>query len=166
MTPNITAVRQENVWTVSIDADGPIRAARLTRVSRLPNMPRMSPSSQTREASGPSDPGRSAIAGHLWTVGALVSRWLRPPPAAPSEPFRATVDDPVSGSQPVSGLLHRPVGARRLAVFVHGLGGSPSSTYMSLLAGIAHRLGLASLRLSLRGSRPSRPPQWCPAQVS
>ena len=96
-------------------------------------------------------------AGHLWTVGALLGRGLRPATAPPGLPFVATVDDPVTGPQPVSGRLCRPPGARRLVVLVHGLGGSAESSYMSLLASLGHELGHATLRLSLRGADGSGP---------
>lgn len=106
---------------------------------------------------GPSAASARGVTGHLWTVASLAERRLRPPASPPAERFAGVVMDPVTGEQPVTGLLFRPAGARRIAVLIHGLGGSPESAYMSLLASSAHRSGLATLRLSLRGADGSGP---------
>lgn len=95
---------------------------------------------------------RPEAAGHFWTVAALLGRHLRPPTSPPGERFAGRVVDPVTGVQPVSGFLFRPDGANRLVVLLHGLGGSPQSTYMALLACTAHHMGMATLRLALRGA--------------
>jgi predicted alpha/beta-fold hydrolase len=52
----------------------------------------------------------------------------------------------------LTGQLTRPPGARDLAIFVHGLGGSSESAYMKTAARVATSLGLASLRMNLRGA--------------
>ncbi len=88
----------------------------------------------------------------MWTLAALLRRSLRRPAAPPAVPFEATVEDPVTGPQPVSGYLSRAAGARRLAVLVHGLGGSRDSAYLRALAFAADAMGFATLRLGLRGA--------------
>lgn len=62
-------------------------------------------------------------------------------------------DDPASGRVELSGALSTPPeGTDHLLVLVHGLGGSIESHYMAPAARAATDLGLACLRLNLRGA--------------
>lgn len=93
-----------------------------------------------------------SLSGHFWTLGGLALRTLRPAAPPPSERWKATLDDPDKGPVLLSGVLSRPPAARHLVVLVHGLGGSSESDYMAGAAASAWELGLATLRLSLRGA--------------
>ncbi len=93
-----------------------------------------------------------SFSGHLWTVLPLLQRRAFPPSApAGEEPWQVDFEDPDTGSVRLTGAL---VGTESsaLVVLVHGLGGSISSGYMSKAAATAAALGLASLRLNLRGA--------------
>ena len=92
------------------------------------------------------------LSGHVWTVGALVGRAVVPATPPLSERWATEVADPDMGTVRLSGRLTRPRAAREVAVLVHGLGGSSDSGYMVRAASAASELGLASLRLSLRGA--------------
>jgi predicted alpha/beta-fold hydrolase len=91
------------------------------------------------------------LAAHFWTVWPLVRKRLRPlaPPAG--EAWSLAFDDPHAGEVRLTGRL-TAVDGRRLVVLVHGLGGSIDSTYMIRTARAAEAMGLASLRLNLRGA--------------
>lgn len=93
-----------------------------------------------------------SLGAHLWTLWPLLRPSRGLPPAPPGEPWTTTVDDPVTGRVPLTGVLHRVAGARTVVVLVHGLGGSRDSRYMLPTAGAAAALGLAALRLDLRGA--------------
>ncbi len=92
-----------------------------------------------------------SLAAHGWTVWPLVRRRLRPisPPAG--EPWNVAIDDAVAGRVRLTGCL-AAADRSRLVVLVHGLGGSIDSTYMIRAARSAEAMGLASLRLNLRGA--------------
>ncbi|MCA9536921.1 MAG: alpha/beta fold hydrolase [Myxococcales bacterium] len=95
--------------------------------------------------------------GHLWTLRPYVAHVLRPMAPPPSRHFRAYVADPTRGQVRVTGRLtvpreDVPPSELDLVVAVHGLGGSHRSHYMVELARDAHRLGLACLRVNLRGA--------------
>jgi hypothetical protein len=62
------------------------------------------------------------------------------------------VDDARMGPVRLTGELRAPAGARALVVIVHGLGGSPRSSYCLRAARVAWERGLASLCLALRGA--------------
>ncbi len=91
-------------------------------------------------------------AGHFWTVGALLRRIILPAKPPVSQRWSTTLNDPEAGKVTLSGQLARPTNARDLVVLVHGLGGSSESGYMLSCARSADSLGLASLRLNLRGA--------------
>lgn len=93
-----------------------------------------------------------SLAGHLWTLGGLALRNLRPAAAPPGERWTTTVENPDGVSVALTGVLSSPAGARKLVILVHGLGGSAASDYMASAAAAAWESGLASLRLSLRGA--------------
>jgi predicted alpha/beta-fold hydrolase len=86
------------------------------------------------------------------TIAGYASRWLAPPPIPPAQPWETTLEDRDVGELRLSGELRDPGGARELCLIVHGLGGSPASTYCRLGARAAAARGAASLTLSLRGA--------------
>ena len=90
---------------------------------------------------------------HFWTVyPRLRHHLLRQAPDVATEPWEAVVDDPQRGAVAVRGRLRRPPGSRAAVVLVHGLGGSSQSPYVRSAAATCEELGLATLRLGLRGS--------------
>lgn len=93
-----------------------------------------------------------SAAGHIRTIGALVFRKLFPTAPPPSESWSASFRDLDVGPVAVRGRLSRTGTERDLVILVHGLGGSSESDYMSSAARAARKLGLASLRLNLRGA--------------
>jgi hypothetical protein len=62
------------------------------------------------------------------------------------------VDDARFGSVRLSARLSAPPSANSLLVLVHGLGGSSQSPYLFPATAAAHALGVATLRVSLRGA--------------
>jgi predicted alpha/beta-fold hydrolase len=68
------------------------------------------------------------------------------------EPWESEVADARWGTVRIRGELHAPPHARALVLVVHGLGGSSDSLYVASVAPIAAALGLACLRLNLRGA--------------
>jgi predicted alpha/beta-fold hydrolase len=107
-----------------------------------------------------------ALSGHYWTLRPFVTRkgvnWrlARPlgserramPGIAAPEPWSADVADARWGSVHITGALHAPAGARAVLLVVHGLGGSSDSLYVTSIIPAAAALGLACLRLDLRGA--------------
>ena len=91
------------------------------------------------------------IDNHLWTILPRLRSGLRPPVAPPEVAFDATFDGAL-GPVTLSGRLSVPDDAQDLVVLVHGLGGTSSSDYVVRAAAAAHRIGTASLRVSLRGA--------------
>ncbi len=91
------------------------------------------------------------LAAHGWTVWPLIRRRLRPVSPPAGEPWSVAIDDPVAGRVRLTGSL-RPAASSRLVILVHGLGGSIDSTYMIRSASTADAMGLATLRLNLRGA--------------
>ncbi len=71
-----------------------------------------------------------------------------PPPAVP------WFDDVETDTGPVrlTGWLSVPPNATAVAILVHGLGGSADAHYAVRAASAAHAIGIATLRLSLRGA--------------
>ncbi len=96
------------------------------------------------------------IAGHFNTLGHLVWRQLRPPPAPPSEEWRGLVSDARAGELTLTGrLTTRPSGGPGgpLVLAVHGLGGSAdSSLYLRHVAAAAAERDWSILRINLRGA--------------
>lgn len=90
---------------------------------------------------------------HFWTVFPRLRHHLAPrSPQVATEAWGALVPDPHRGAVAVSGRLRRPPGSRAAVVLVHGLGGSSQSPYVTSAAATCEALGLATLRLDLRGS--------------
>ncbi len=93
------------------------------------------------------------LAAHVWTIAPTFRHMaIRREPAPPSTPWHAQVVDEQAGPITISGQLHRTPGARTAIVIVHGMGGSPESYYCRRTASVADRIGIASLRLALRGA--------------
>jgi len=93
-----------------------------------------------------------AISGHLFTLAPVVQEALRPAGPLPGKPFEAIVHDDKVGDVRVTGFLSALREGAPLLVIVHGLGGSVASPYMGRLARLAHREGLDTLLLNLRGA--------------
>ncbi len=85
----------------------------------------------------------------LWTHAR--DRALRPP-SPPGVTWSGQVPDPRLGTVALSGVLGPSPNADTLAVIIHGLGGSAESNYCRRAAAAARRIGMASLRVSLRGA--------------
>lgn len=77
---------------------------------------------------------------------------VNPPPGPRERPWRAPARDPCFGEVELTGALAPHPRADTVAVIVHGLGGSAESGYCLRAAAAAESLGLASLRLHLRGA--------------
>ncbi len=97
------------------------------------------------------------LAAHAWTVWPVVRRLAGAPPAPPSAPWSIEIADTAVGPVRLTGRLsplagRGDAGPSTLLLLVHGLGGSTESTYMRRTASVAHELGLAVLRLNLRGA--------------
>jgi predicted alpha/beta-fold hydrolase len=95
------------------------------------------------------------VRAHFWTVFPRLRHHLSPRrPDVATEPWRAVVDDPNRGPVAIGGRLRRPTDSRGAVVIVHGLGGSSDSPYTRAVAIACEAVGLATLRLDLRGSDP------------
>ncbi len=92
----------------------------------------------------------SQARGHFATVKPFFERSLRPPVRPQTEVFYAEVRDAKLGALGVSGRLLRR-DPERLAIFIHGLGGSVESGYMALALRAAAEAGLSALLLNCRG---------------
>ncbi len=92
------------------------------------------------------------LTGHVRTVGNLLVRGVRTVEPPPSVFWKTSLEDPVAGTVPLSGRLAVPTDADTLLILVHGLGGSSERGYMCEMAQTAWSLGVASLRLNLRGA--------------
>lgn len=92
-----------------------------------------------------------SLIGHLWTVGGHIGRAARKLELAEAEEWGTVVPDEALGSVRLSGDW-TAVDGRAALVIVHGLGGCSGSGYVRAAAHAAHRQGLATLRLNLRGA--------------
>jgi len=90
--------------------------------------------------------------GHFWTLFVRTRDAFLPPHGPDGCPWSTVLIDPVIGPVRLTGLLDEPPGAEILLVLLHGLGGSATSPYLARAAAAARALGLATLRLSLRGA--------------
>lgn len=88
--------------------------------------------------------------GNFWTLYGHVSRAGARAPK--SSELVVEIDDDLRGRVRLSGLLSVPERASTLVVIVHGLGGDARSGYVRAAARVAHELGAASLRVSMRGA--------------
>lgn len=91
--------------------------------------------------------------GHWWTVWPLLrSRAVGVPAVDGEVPWETRLEDTDVGEVRLNGRLTPGSENGDLVVLVHGLGGCIDSRYMAQAARAAHRLGLATLRLNLRGA--------------
>lgn len=90
--------------------------------------------------------------GHTFTIWTHLRDRATPPPAPPATMWRTQAEDPRLGAVTLRGLFAPCPGADSIAVLVHGLGGNVDSGYCRRAASAAHALGMASLRLYLRGA--------------
>jgi predicted alpha/beta-fold hydrolase len=95
---------------------------------------------------------RDRLAGHYWTLAPFLRNLAAPRTASPSVDWQCTVEDPRFGPLRLTGKLSAPDDATRLLLIVHGLGGHAESHYMAAATHAAQALGIASLRLNLRGA--------------
>ena len=93
-----------------------------------------------------------SLRGHMWTVTPFLQDTFRAPLRTLGRPFRATLQDPLMGTVRLTGTLDEPADAKSLLLIVHGYGGSANSSQCIAMARAAHKAGVASLRLSLRGA--------------
>jgi len=97
--------------------------------------------------------GLDPLVGHFWTVWPHLRDRVAPPQSpAWSVPWQLEVPDDRFGSVRITGVLCDLPAADTLVVIIHGLGGSADSPYCVRMASIAAAMGLASLRLNLRGA--------------
>ncbi len=91
---------------------------------------------------------------HYWTVMPRLRHGLRPLPAPPSRPWEVSVEDPVTGRVRLTARLSEqpaPGSASEILVIVHGIGGCCESRTALSAARAAAALGMAALRVNLRG---------------
>ena len=93
-----------------------------------------------------------SLSAHYWTLVPSLRHRISPAPDPGARPWSVQVPDALFGSVRLSGLLREAPGAKRLLLIVHGMGGRPTSHYCVRAADAAHRLGLSTLRLALRGA--------------
>lgn len=96
------------------------------------------------------------LGGHYWTILPFLQQQTRlgaPSQLAPRPmPWSLEVSDVKLGSVRLTGSLFAPIGAERLLLVVHGLGGSAESTYLGPAVARANALGVACLCVNLRGA--------------
>jgi uncharacterized protein len=92
------------------------------------------------------------IHGHLWTLAPWLLHQVRRPSPPPSTPFSVRVDESPAGPVHVLGRLRHRSDSRTILVIMHGLGGHSESYYVLAAAAWAERMGLACLRMSMRGA--------------
>jgi uncharacterized protein len=91
------------------------------------------------------------LLGHYWTIAPRLRHEVRPLRAPDWRPWRTSLEDPGTGTVPVTGRLRELPGSEEIVLLVHGLGGSTESNYMFHGAKAAEAAGLSCLRLNLRG---------------
>jgi predicted alpha/beta-fold hydrolase len=89
--------------------------------------------------------------GHAWTVAPFLLKALTPAKPPASRHFVHAVSDELRGSVRLTGRLSAEPSDDLLLV-VHGMGGNAMAPYVVRPAIVAHALGIASLRLNLRGA--------------
>ncbi|MGA3078586.1 MAG: alpha/beta fold hydrolase [Bryobacteraceae bacterium] len=92
------------------------------------------------------------VSGHFWTVLPAIAGALLPSLLPASQPFEATVEDPVVGRVLLSGLHMNHPRSDTLVVLIHGLGGDAISPYIRAAARATVHCGLSALCLSMRGA--------------
>jgi predicted alpha/beta-fold hydrolase len=91
------------------------------------------------------------VHGHFWTIAPhLRDRFSKGGRGA--FPWSARLADQRGKDIEISGLLRDDVHSERLVVMVHGLGGHAASGYMRRMDRVLEAMGIATLRLNLRGA--------------
>ncbi|MGE5235989.1 MAG: YheT family hydrolase [Acidobacteriota bacterium] len=93
-----------------------------------------------------------SLRGHLRSILPTVGFAVRLPAAPPARPWSTAMAEDHFGTVALTGRIRVPHDATALVVVVHGLGGSAESGYVRIAARAVDRLGLACLRLNLRGA--------------
>lgn len=92
-----------------------------------------------------------SIAGHFWTIVPALRHRARPT-VSPAQAWSFVLPDRDLGSVALRGLFRDVANADAAVVIVHGLGGTTQTHYCVAAALAAEALGVASLRLALRGA--------------
>jgi predicted alpha/beta-fold hydrolase len=95
---------------------------------------------------------RERFWGHFWTVTPWLWHRVQPTRPPPSSAFSVRVGESSAGPVHVLGRIRHRNDTRSILIIVHGLGGSSESHYMMSMAAWAERMGLACLRLNMRGA--------------
>lgn len=95
-----------------------------------------------------------SLSAHWYTIWPVVRERALPQPVLEGDDWTLRIRDPDVGPVRLHGKLRVPAGARELVILVHGLGGSSAGRYMTRAARVADAMGLANLRLGLRGADP------------
>ena len=93
-----------------------------------------------------------SFGGHFWTIAPRALMWIAPAVAPAAVRIRIPVADPDRSGVSLTGYLADRTGTDTCVLLVHGLGGGDDSHYCLEAATAAEKLGVASLRLSLRGA--------------
>jgi predicted alpha/beta-fold hydrolase len=94
----------------------------------------------------------SSLSGHFWTIAPVLRHRARPAIAPAATPCSIDLDDPDVGTVRLRGLFRDAPGSNAAVVVVHGLGGTTGTHYCSSAARAADAIGVACLRLALRGA--------------
>lgn len=103
------------------------------------------------QAARPDSLARRAL-GHFWTVAPALTQEVYCPQGPESQWWQTTVENEFSDDVIYSGRYAEGESKRAAVVVLHGLGGTVDRGYCLAAADAAHRRGLSSLRLSLRGA--------------
>ncbi|HTM46119.1 MAG TPA: alpha/beta fold hydrolase [Polyangiaceae bacterium] len=90
--------------------------------------------------------------GHFWTLKGHIGRTLKPEKLPSARHLALSIDAGAIGTVRLSARLSVPSAATSLLILAHGLGGSSQSPYLFPAVNAAHALGIATLRLNLRGA--------------
>lgn len=94
----------------------------------------------------------SSLSGHFWTIAPALRHRARPATAPVAVPWSVDLADPEVGTVRLRGLFRDAPGSDAAVVVVHGLGGTTATHYCSSAARAADAIGVACLRLALRGA--------------
>jgi len=96
---------------------------------------------------------RTRLVGHGWTLLPYGVAAATTPPVLGGIEYRASTEDPVRGSVPVVGVMHRAkVHSRRLVVVIHGITATPKDAYVRQMVRALTADGSDVLSLALRGA--------------
>jgi hypothetical protein len=92
------------------------------------------------------------LSGHAWTIGPKLRDLTNPAEPPPSIGWHRRVDRLDDRPVHVTGRYRHRGDSKTLAILVHGLGGCADSGYVLRAARALDELGIATLRLSMRGA--------------